>query len=118
MEGLEVVVKALQTDTIGNLSLHIRFLSVSLEGVLGSGPKAVGHSIIGECLETTIAMSGLENWRNVQLSPCQLSVHRVFYDAFIGFARHEKGVGMGHVADAFLVAIGLSAGEESVCASL
>ena len=75
MEGLEIVVKALQTHTIGNLLLHIRFLSVSLEGVLGSGPKAVGHSIVGKCLETTIAMSSLENWRYVQLATCQLSVH-------------------------------------------
>ena len=114
MEGLQVVGKTLQPQTVGKFALDVWFRSVSLQRILGSGPKQVGSGIIGESLKTAVAVNTGKDFGDVEPSSGELSVEGVFNDLSVALATDEYGVGVGNRADALFVAVGLMAGNEAV----
>ena len=70
--------------------------------------------MIGQCLETAVAVGIAKNSGDCQPSPGQFSVHGVFHNLSVALAADKDGVPLWHVTDALFVAVGLSCGHETV----
>ena len=74
----------------------------------------MGRGVIGQCLETSVAVCKAEHVGDGQPSASQLSVEIVFYNLSVCFAADKYGIALRHIADALFVAVGLVAGYKRV----